>query len=97
MPFEFDFRMLPQYGAGGSDVVTWRKTDFVLDSRIVYACPQVSVRTYVQASKLTCWSGLMVGGNSPDAKVRPSRDTWMSNDCLADWYWGIGSSVSLQI
>ena len=37
VPLEFDFRMLPQKGAGGSDVVTCRKTDLVLDSRMVYA------------------------------------------------------------
>lgn len=37
VPLEFDFRMLPHQGLGGSEVVTWRKTDFVEDSRIVYA------------------------------------------------------------
>jgi hypothetical protein len=37
VPFQFDLRMSPQYGRGGSDVVRCRKTESVLDSRTVYA------------------------------------------------------------
>lgn len=37
VPFQFDFMMTPQYGAGNSDVVKCMKTAFVLDSKIVYA------------------------------------------------------------
>lgn len=51
MPFELDLRMSPQAGPGGSLTVTWRKTDSVLDSRIVYACR----KSRASASSYRCW------------------------------------------
>jgi hypothetical protein len=72
VPFQFDLRMSPQYGRGGSDVVMCKKTESVLDSRMVYAFSLPDGHQNARRGKsdrLTCCAGRIVGGNWPVAKM----------------------------
>jgi len=37
VPFQFDLRIVPQYGRGSSDVIMFKKMELALDSWMVYA------------------------------------------------------------
>ena len=66
-----------------------RKTESVLDSRMVYAFSFIDGHHNAKgkANRLTCCSGRIDGGNWPVAKVRSSRETCKSSErCMGRYH-----------